>query len=142
MSGNLLNDQQALLGSWSHRGRDEDVVNIQEGLENKAFRPEKISFVKNAKFADIILLCIGEEKHMSGENGTRSALKLHNEHLSDEYAKFGKIILVTEVDVLFHIGILSIKLMQFCTFGNLEQPLELHLQKFYMELKAHLVSLP
>ena len=96
VTGNLLNDQQALLGSWSHRGRDEDVVNIQEGLENKAFRPEKISFVKNAKFADIILLCIGEEKHMSGENGTRSTLKLHNEHLIDEYAKFGKkIILVT-----------------------------------------------
>ena len=39
---------------------------------------------------DIILLCIGEEKHMSGENGTRSTLKLHNEHLVDEYAKFGK----------------------------------------------------
>ena len=41
-------------------------------------------------------MCIGETQKMSGENGSRSTIKLHNQDLVNEYKKYGKkIILIT-----------------------------------------------
>lgn len=92
--GNLLNDNEALLGSWAMRGRSEDVFDIISGLE--LYKPTDVTLVDTAENADIILMCIGETQKMSGENGSRSTIKLHNQDLVDEYIKFGKkIILVT-----------------------------------------------
>lgn len=92
--GNLLDDNEALLGSWAQRGRSEDVVDIMSGLE--WYKPTDVTLIENVEDADVILLCIGETQKMSGENGSRSTIKLHNEDLVDYYKSFGKkIILIT-----------------------------------------------
>ena len=40
--------------------------------------------------ADIIILCLGEKKKMSGENGSRSTLQLHNADEVERYEAFDK----------------------------------------------------
>ena len=88
LCGNLLNDKEALLGSWLAHGNTNDVVGIKEGLI--AHLNQGSELVDRADEADVIILCIGETKKMSGENGSRSSLQLHNALEVDEYTKFDK----------------------------------------------------
>ena len=55
------------------------MIGIKEGLVSH--QPNGITFTENINEADLILLCIGEEQKMSGENASRSTIKLHNEYL-------------------------------------------------------------
>ncbi len=86
--GNLLDDHDALLGFWSAHGRGEDVIGIQDGLD--LYKPNGITFTDDLDEADMIVLCIGEEQKMSGENASRSTIKLHNEYLVDQYSSYQK----------------------------------------------------
>ena len=88
LAGNLLDDREALLGSWLAHGNTNDVVGIREGIDR--FLPRKSRVVSQPKDADIIILCLGETKKMSGENGSRSTLQLHNVNQIDEYTQYDK----------------------------------------------------
>lgn len=91
--GPLARDKENLLGSWSGRGRAEDVVSIYEGLsyalEGKAelLYSEGCGFegtdtsgfchaVAAADSADVVILCLGEKRSWSGENASRSTISL------------------------------------------------------------------
>ena len=88
LSGNLLTDNEALLGSWLAHGNTNDVVSIKSGF-NK-FMPNRTKLVDDPHKADFIILCLGETKKMSGENGSRSTLQLHNAHVVEEFSKYKK----------------------------------------------------
>tara|TARA_A100001015_G_scaffold95577_2_gene106222 strand:- start:4193 stop:6328 length:2136 start_codon:yes stop_codon:yes gene_type:complete len=88
LAGNLLSDKEALLGSWLAHGNTNDVVGIREGIE--AYMPSGTKLVPRPAQADVILLCLGETKAMSGENGSRSTLQLHNADEVERYEAFDK----------------------------------------------------
>ena len=88
LSGNLLADNEALLGSWLAHGNTNDVVSLESGF--KRFIPNRSKLVDDPHKADFIILCLGETKKMSGENGSRSTLQLHNAHKVEEFYKYKK----------------------------------------------------
>ena len=88
LSGNLLTDNEALLGSWLAHGNTNDVVSIENGFNR--FMPNRSKLVDDPHKADFIILCLGETKKMSGENGSRSTLQLHNAHVVEEFSKYKK----------------------------------------------------
>jgi beta-glucosidase len=88
LAGNLLVDNEALLGSWLAHGNTNDVVSIESGF--KRFIPNRSKLVDDPHKADFIILCLGETKKMSGENGSRSTLQLHNAHKVEEFSKYKK----------------------------------------------------
>ena len=88
LSGNLLTDNEALLGSWLAHGNTNDVVSIENGFNR--FMPNRSKLVDDPHKADFIILCLGETKEMSGENGSRSTLQLHNAHMVEEFSKYKK----------------------------------------------------
>lgn len=90
--GPVAKDRRCLLGSWICHGNENDVESLYEGLE-KVFGPEKLLYAKGCDFdgddksgfahakniasrADAIILCLGEKAAWSGENASRSTLKL------------------------------------------------------------------
>ena len=106
--GPMAKDQYNLLGSWSAWGKDEDVVSLFDGLASE-FGKENLFYADGCRFdgvdstgfseakniaksADIILLCLGEKKGWSGENGSKSTLALPQiqEQLLLELKKTGK----------------------------------------------------
>lgn len=115
LSGNLLTDNEALLGSWLAHGKTNDVITIEEGFRH--YLPNGSILVDDPNKADVIILCLGETKKMSGENGSRSTLQLHNAHKVDEFYQYKKpLILVVgsgrpisyqtiepKLDAIFHI---------------------------------------
>jgi len=113
--GNMLADREALLGSWSAHGNTNDVVSIKEGLEQML--PQEMKLVDIPEEADVILLCLGEKKKMSGENASCSTIQLPGAELVGKYAAYKKpIVLVVssgrpvsleklepQVDAILHI---------------------------------------
>lgn len=113
--GNMLDDREALLGSWSAHGNTNDVVSIKEGLEQVL--PAETRLIENPEEADVILLCLGEQKKMSGENASRSTIQLPGAERLGKYAAYTKpIVLVVssgrpvsleklepQVDAILHI---------------------------------------
>lgn len=114
--GPLVKAKNDLMGGWSARGRAEDVIDIEEGLRKAAPKGMKIKYAQGcdinsdktdrfaeameiARNSDIVILCVGESRGMSGENTSRSSLSLPGvqEQLIDEIAKTGKpvVLLVT-----------------------------------------------
>ncbi len=98
-----------LFGAWSLLGREEDTVNLREGVEAKGIEAafaagcgilpaneslsgfggiippdmdaeqEKAALlhaVETAKAADIVILCLGEHPHQTGEGGSYADLRL------------------------------------------------------------------
>ncbi len=88
LGGNLLTDREALMGNWLAHGNTNDVIGIRQGFETYLPRHSKI--VDSPDQADIIVLCLGEKKKMSGENGSRSTLQLHNADEVERYEVFDK----------------------------------------------------
>jgi beta-glucosidase len=91
--GPLADDQAALLGSWSQQGRAAEVTSIETGLRERL--PAGVSLrvatgckiegdgrggfaaaVALARQSDVVMLCLGESEGMSGENASRSTLRL------------------------------------------------------------------
>ncbi|HTO04091.1 MAG TPA: glycoside hydrolase family 3 N-terminal domain-containing protein [Opitutus sp.] len=91
--GPLAENRGALLGSWAQQGRPEETASIAEAL--RARLPAEVSLhvaagcpVESenpadftsaraaARASDVVILCVGEEQWMSGENASRSTLRL------------------------------------------------------------------
>ena len=104
--GNSSNDP---IGEWSAMGDSNDVVTVLQGFKNYVDKKTELLYsegckiddnstsgfkdaVKIAKKSDIIILCIGESRKMSGEAHSRSTLDLPGvqEDLARELLKTGK----------------------------------------------------
>jgi len=111
--GPLANSTENLLGGWDAMGDSSDVISILAGLKNyvkgnteilfsegcKINDPSTIGFtdaINTANNSDIVILCLGEGKDMSGEACSRSTLDLPGvqEQLAKELFKTGKPIVV------------------------------------------------
>jgi beta-glucosidase len=111
--GPLANSKINPLGGWSAQGDSADVVTVVEGFkdyvdkkieilyaEGCKINDNSISGFKNAvniaKKSDVVILCLGESRDMSGEACNRSSLDLpgKQEDLAKEIYKTGKPIIV------------------------------------------------
>lgn len=111
--GPLANSKEHPLGGWSALGLPEDVTTIVEGFKKYVDNKTEILYsegckiddkstnnfkdaLKNAKKSDVIILCLGESREMSGEACSRSTLDLPGvqEGLAKELFKTGKPIVV------------------------------------------------
>ncbi len=91
--GPLASDQADLLGCWSAQGRPAEATSIEAGLRERL--PAGVTLqvaagcpieggagadipaaVKLARESDVVVLCLGEAAWMSGENASRSTLRL------------------------------------------------------------------
>jgi beta-glucosidase len=107
--GPMAKDSINLLGSWSATGNRKETETLFDGLSkeigNKAtvnyaygcgFEKYDTTGFQNAREAaansDVIILCLGEDRRWSGENGSRSSIALPaiQEKLAEELNKLGK----------------------------------------------------
>jgi beta-glucosidase len=107
--GPLANSKLDPLGEWNALGVEEDVTSVLEGLKKyvgdkseilyaegcEITDPSKDGFreaVDKANDADVIILCVGESRSMSGEAYSRSSLDLPGvqEDLAKELLQTGK----------------------------------------------------
>ncbi len=107
--GPLASNPGALLGSWSQQGRPEETASIEDALKQRlpagvllrtargctvdGKGPDDLAAaVAAARDADLVILCVGEETWMSGENASRSTLRLggRQEELALAVAATGK----------------------------------------------------
>ena len=91
--GPLADNHEALLGSWAQQGRPDETPSIREELRRRL--PADVSLwtaagctvdgkgpddlpaaVALARDSDLVILCLGEERWMSGENASRTTLRL------------------------------------------------------------------
>lgn len=98
-----------ILGAWSCEGRDEEAINLLEGIyakvdpclisvcrgcgiEDNGDEDELQEVLSLAKASDIILLALGEHPGMSGEAGSRGFLTLpgNQQKLADAVLSLGK----------------------------------------------------
>lgn len=107
--GPMAKSNWHLLGSWRAQGKAEDAVTIFAGLETEFKNKAQLSYAQGcdfdgndksgfeaavaaAKYADAIIVCLGEKAQWSGENASRSTLALPQiqEDLVAELSKTGK----------------------------------------------------
>ena len=111
--GPLANSKTHPLGGWSAMGDTVDVTTVLEGLKNYVDKKIDIAYAEGckiddnstagfknavniAKKSDVVVLCLGESRDMSGEACSRSSLDLPGvqEALAKELKKTGKPIVV------------------------------------------------
>lgn len=111
--GPLAKSKENPLGGWSAMGDSTDVISIFEGLKSYVDKKIDITYaegckindnstarfknaVNTAKKSDLIILCLGESRDMTGEAWSRSSLDLPGvqEALAKELKKTGKPIIV------------------------------------------------
>src|SRR3989339_1270812 len=111
--GPLANSKTHPLGGWSAMGDSVDVTTVLEGLKNYVDKKIDIAYAEGckiddnstagfknavniAKKSDVVVLCLGESRDMSGEACSRSSLDLPGvqEALAKELKKTGKPIVV------------------------------------------------
>lgn len=111
--GPLANSSLDPIGEWSAVGDSNDVVTVLEGFKNYVDKKTEILYsegckindknktgfsdaIKIAKKSDVIILCLGESRDMSGEAHSRSSIDLPGvqEDLAKELLKTGKPIVV------------------------------------------------
>lgn len=108
--GPMIHEKEDLLGVWSKQhGRPEDAISIAEGMLAEFEGIAQIDTVKACAFlgedrsgfarakevataADVVVICLGEERRWSGEDGNRSFIEYHQiqEDLVQEMVKTGK----------------------------------------------------
>jgi beta-glucosidase len=91
--GPLAEERAALLGAWAQQGRGDEAVSIAEGLRARLAAGARLRVARGcaieggdragfdeavalARAADVAVLCLGEQCSMSGENASRSTLRL------------------------------------------------------------------
>ncbi len=96
--GPLADDRADLMGSWFQQGRAEEVTSIAAGLRDRlpvgtslevapgcaldgGGREGFDAAVALARASDVVVLCLGESAGMSGENASRSSLRLPGRQL-------------------------------------------------------------
>ena len=94
--GPIGEHRAALLGSWAQQGRPDETPTISEALRARlpsstTMRvqrgcgidddepPRFETAIAAARESDVVLLCLGEEPWMSGENASRSTLRLSSQ---------------------------------------------------------------
>jgi len=122
--GPLALDAGALLGSWAQQGRGEETPTIAAELQARLPAGSELvvaagcaiegggregfaAALAAARKADFVVLCLGEQWSMSGENASRSSIRLPGwqEELALEVAALGKpvaLVLVTGRPVELH----------------------------------------
>lgn len=107
--GPLANNSEDPIGGWGGLGDSADVTTVLEGFKNYLEKSTQILYSKGcnindqdktgfkdainkAKKSDVIILCVGENRDMSGEACVRSTLDLPGvqEELAKELLKTGK----------------------------------------------------
>lgn len=107
--GPLANNSEDPIGGWGGLGDSADVTTVLEGFKNYVEKSTQILYAKGcnindqdktgfkdainkAKKSDVIILCVGENRDMSGEACVRSTLDLPGvqEELAKELLKTGK----------------------------------------------------
>lgn len=107
--GPLAKNRRDLLGSWYGHGQPSDVITWYEGIVNEFGDKAEIRYaqgshrdgngttgfkdaLETAKWADVVVLCLGEDLNWSGENASRSTIALPaiQEQLATEISKAGK----------------------------------------------------
>jgi beta-glucosidase len=107
--GPLARHSHALLGSWAQQGRSEETPSIHDALVERMPAGVTLRFEPGcnihdtttdgfaaaaalARESDVVVLCLGEEAWMSGENASRSTLRLpgRQEDLALQIAAIGK----------------------------------------------------
>ncbi|MDE6071891.1 MAG: DUF4886 domain-containing protein [Muribaculaceae bacterium] len=93
MIGPMAKNGKDMLGSWRGHGRAEDVVTLWDGVVKEFGKDAEIRYAEGskldgnddsgfneavdaAKWADVVLLCLGENLSWSGENASRSSIAL------------------------------------------------------------------
>ena len=91
--GPLADHRAALLGSWAQQGRAEETPTLLEALRAACPPSADLRFARGcssfqtddadipaavavAREAEVVVLCVGEEAWMSGENASRTSLRL------------------------------------------------------------------
>ena len=111
--GPMVKDRENIIGSWTAHGRTKDVETLWDGLKKEFTGKATLSYAKGCEFegsdtskfneaieiakqSDIIILCLGERRNWSGENGSRStlALPIIQEKLAEALCKTGKPIIL------------------------------------------------
>ena len=111
--GPLANSKENPLGGWSAMGDSADVITVVKGFKNYVDKKTDIVYsegckindnstagfknaINIAKKSDVIILCLGESRDMSGEACSRSSLNLpgKQEDLAKELFKTDKPIVV------------------------------------------------
>lgn len=107
--GPMAKNEWDLLGSWCGHGNPDDVVTWYEGIVNEFGNRAEIRYAEGSKrngndisgfkqavdtasWADVVILCLGENMRWSGENASRSSIALPEiqEQLAMEIARTGK----------------------------------------------------
>ncbi len=107
--GPLAKNGWDLLGNWLGHGNPEDVVTLWQGINDEFGKDAEIRYAEGcrrdgtdrsgfkeafdtAKWADVVVLCLGENLKWSGENASRSSIALPaiQEELAAEIAGAGK----------------------------------------------------
>ena len=107
--GPLADDPAVLLGSWAQQGRAEEATSIETGLRERLAAGVSLRLAPGCKIegggregfeaavalareSDVVVLCLGESAGMSGENASRSTLRLPGwqEQLALAVAEAGK----------------------------------------------------
>lgn len=107
--GPMVKDSVHIMGFWEGMGRAEDVTSIYEGISNEFKDKWTINYAQGCDFdggdtsllakarfqaqaSDIVVLCLGEKRRWSGENGSRSTIALPSiqEQLFAELTAIGK----------------------------------------------------
>lgn len=107
--GPLAKNGWDLLGNWLGHGKPEDVVTLWQGINDEFGNDSEIRYAEGcrrdgsdrsgfkeafdaAKWADVVVLCLGENLKWSGENASRSSIALPSiqEELAAEVTRAGK----------------------------------------------------
>lgn len=107
--GPLAKNGWDLLGNWLGHGKPEDVITLWQGINDEFGKDSEIRYAEGcrrdgtdrsgfkeafeaAKWADVVVLCLGENLKWSGENASRSSIALPSiqEELAAEVARAGK----------------------------------------------------
>ncbi|MFA9393035.1 MAG: glycoside hydrolase family 3 N-terminal domain-containing protein [Prolixibacteraceae bacterium] len=107
--GPMVVDSFHIIGFWEGYGDSKDAESILEGFKKEFAGKAQLNYAKGCDFdgnneegfaealamaekSDVVVLCLGEQRNWSGENGSRSTLALPaiQEKLVDEIKKSGK----------------------------------------------------
>jgi len=107
--GPVATNKADVLGAWNYASKADETISIEQGLREAlpstvslkteqgcGFNDEKCdgfaAAVELAQQSDLVILCLGEKSNMSGENASRSSLRLPGvqEELALAIAETGK----------------------------------------------------
>ncbi len=111
--GPMVKDSVNIMGFWEGMGKSEDVKSIYESLDEELGKKHRLYYALGCEFdgndttlfqqareacqkSEAVIICLGEKRNWSGENGSRSSLALPyiQEQLVSEIKKLNKPIII------------------------------------------------